>query len=69
MLCGKNIYTYLSKPVGKRTKSTKSEIFLKDFFNKFEDNGKYQLLMNSHFLKKFLNKTLHFSGCWMFLKK
>ena len=40
MLCGKKIYTYLSKPVGKRTKSTKSEIFLNDFCNKFEDIGK-----------------------------
>ena len=33
-------HTYLSKPVGKRSKSTKSEVFLKDFFNKFDDIGK-----------------------------
>ena len=25
--------------------------------------------MHSHFLKKFFKKTLHFSGCWMLLKK
>ena len=25
--------------------------------------------MHSHFLKKFLKETLHFSGCWLFLKK
>ena len=54
MLCGKNIYTYLSKPVGKRTKSTKSEIFLKDFFNKFEDIGKYQLLKKFTFPEEIL---------------
>ena len=28
-----------------------------------------QLLMHSHFLKKFLTETLHISGCWLFLKK
>ena len=33
-------HTYLSKPAGKRSKSTKSEVFLKDFFNKFDDIGK-----------------------------
>ena len=32
-------HTYLSKPVGKRSKSTKSEVFL-NFLNKFEDIGK-----------------------------
>ena len=25
--------------------------------------------MHSEFLKKFLNETLHFSRCWLFLKK
>ena len=25
--------------------------------------------MYSHFLKKFLREALHFSGCWLFLKK
>ena len=33
-------HTYLSKPVGKISKSTESEVFLKEFFNKFEDIGK-----------------------------
>ena len=28
--------TYLSKPVDKNSKSTKSKVFLKNFFNKFE---------------------------------
>ena len=57
MLCGnKRSYTYLSKPVGKRSESTKSEVFLKDFLNKFHDIGKYPLLMHSHFLMKFFTK-------------
>ena len=25
--------------------------------------------MHSHFLNKFLEETLHFFGCWLFLKK
>ena len=33
-------HTYLSTPVGKSSKSIKSEVFLKKFFNKFEDIGK-----------------------------
>ena len=33
-------HTYLGKPVGKSSKSTKSEFFLKEFFNKCEDIGK-----------------------------
>ena len=33
-------HTYLSKPVGKSSKSTKSKVFLKEFFNEFEDIGK-----------------------------
>ena len=33
-------HTYFAKPVGKSSKSTKSEVFLKEFFNKFEDIGK-----------------------------
>ena len=45
--------------------STKNEFFLKDFFSKFEDISKEQLLMHSHFLKKFLRETFHFSGCWL----
>ena len=40
MLCGNKGHTYLRKPVGKSSKSTKSEVFLKEFFNKFEDIGK-----------------------------
>ena len=48
------------KPI---TVNTKSEVFLKDFFSKFEDIGKKQLLMHSHFLKKFLKERLHCSGC------
>ena len=40
--------------------STKSE---------FEATGKSQLLIYSHFLKKFLKETFHFSGCWLFIKK
>ena len=32
-------HTYLSKPVGKSSKSTKSKVFLKEFFNEFEDIG------------------------------
>ena len=51
------------------TVSTKGEVFLNDFFSKFEDISKYQLLTYSHFLKKFLRETLHFSECWLFLKK
>ena len=47
-------HTYLSKPAGKCSKSTETEVFLKEFFHKFEDIGKYQLLMHSHFLKIFL---------------
>ena len=46
------------KHVGKSSKSTKSEVFLKEFFNKLLDIGKLQLLMHSHFLKKFLTETL-----------
>ena len=49
--------------------STKSEVLIRDFFNKFEDISKKQLLMYSHFLKKFLKETLYFSGCWLFLNK
>ena len=30
-------HTYLSNPVSESSKSTKSEVFLKEFFNKFED--------------------------------
>ena len=48
--------------------TTKSEVFLKDFFSKFEGIGKQQL-MHSHFLEKFFKETLHFFGCWLFLKK
>ena len=33
-------HTYLSKPVGKSSKSTKSKVFLGEFFNKIEDIGK-----------------------------
>ena len=33
-------HTYLSKSVGKGSKSTKSEVFLKEFFHRFEDIGK-----------------------------
>ena len=33
-------HTYLSKSVGKCSKSTKSEVFLKEFFHRFEDIGK-----------------------------
>ena len=62
-------HTYLSKAVGKSSKSTKSDVFLKEFFNKFECINKQQLLMHSHPLKKFLTETLHFSGCLLFLKK
>ena len=51
------------------SKSTKSKVFLKEFFNKFKDIGKLQLLMHSHFLKKFLMETLRFSMCWLFLNK
>ena len=45
MLYGKG-HKFLSKPAGKSSKSTKSEIFLRDFFNKIEDIGKQQLLMH-----------------------
>ena len=34
-------HTYLNKPVDKRSKSTKSEVFLKNFFSKFKDISKY----------------------------
>ena len=38
MLCGVTKgHTYLCKPVSESSKSTKSEVFLKEFFNKFED--------------------------------
>ena len=47
----------------------KSEVFLKDFCSKFEAIGKLQLLIYSHFLKKFLKETVHFSRFWLFLKK
>ena len=40
MLCGNKGHTYLRKPVGKSSKSTKSEVFLKEFLNKFEDISK-----------------------------
>ena len=49
--------------------STKSEVFLKDFFSKFEAIGKSLLLIYSHFLKIFFKETLHFSRSWLFLKK
>ena len=53
--------TILSKtPV---TANINSEVFLKDFFSKFEDMSEQQLRIHSHFLKKFLNETLHFSWC------
>ena len=32
-------HTYFVKAVGKSSKSTKSEVFLKEFFDKFEDIG------------------------------
>ena len=62
-------HTYLSKAVGQSSKSTKGDVFLKEFFNKFEGISKQQLLMHSHPLKKFLTEILHFSVCWLFLKK
>ena len=55
-------HTYVSKDVEKSSKSTKREVFLREFLNKIEDIGKLQLLMLSHFLKKFLTEALHFSG-------
>ena len=33
-------HTYLSIPVGKSSKSIKSEVFLEEFLNKFEDIAK-----------------------------
>ena len=33
-------HTYFVKAVGKSSKSTKGEVFLKEFFNKSEDVGK-----------------------------
>ena len=33
-------HTYFVKAVGKSSKSPKGEVFLKEFFNKFEDIGK-----------------------------
>ena len=33
-------HTYSNKPVGKSSESTKSEVFVEDFFNKFDDIGK-----------------------------
>ena len=33
-------HTYLRKPAGKCSKNTKSEVFLKEFFHKFEDIDK-----------------------------
>ena len=50
------------------TVSSKSEVFIKNIFSQFEDTGGQQL-MHSHFFKKFLKERLHFSGCWLFLKK
>ena len=47
----------------------KIEVFLKNLFYKFEGIGKSQLLIYSHFLKKFLKERFHFSGYWLFLKK
>ena len=44
------------------TVNIKSDVFLKDFFSKFEDIGKKQLI-HPHFLKKCLKERLHFSGC------
>ena len=58
-------HTYFKKPVSKSSKSAKSEVFLKDYFSKFEDIGKQQLLMHLHFLKKFLKATLYFSLFWV----
>ena len=49
------------------TVSTKSEVFLKDFFSKFEyikTDGFMHSLMN-----KFLKVTLYFSGWFLFPKK
>ena len=63
MLCGKKQSYILNS-----SKST-TKVFLMEFLNKFQDIGKLQLLMHSHFLKKFLTKTLHFSRCWLFLKE
>ena len=42
MLCGNKMSYILKKTCrcGKSSKSTKSEVFLKDFLNKFEDIGK-----------------------------
>ena len=37
-------HVYLSKPVGKSSKSTKSEVFLQEFFNKFEDIANYETI-------------------------
>ena len=34
MMCGSKRPYYLRKPVGKSSKSTKSEVFLREFFNK-----------------------------------
>ena len=36
--------------------------------SEFEAIDKSQLLIYSHYLQKFLKETLHFSGCWFFLK-
>ena len=40
MLYGKQRSYILKQTLGKISKSTKSEVFLKEFFNKFEDIGK-----------------------------
>ena len=69
MLCGNKRSCILSKPVSKCSKSTKTEVFLKEFFHKFDNI--WQVTTTDAFTlpEEILIETLHFSGCWLFLKK
>ena len=55
-----NYYNNSSKYVANRTLFFKTSVTV---------STRSEKVMYSHFLKKFLKETIHFSGCWLFLKK
>ena len=59
-------HTYLSKHAGKCSKSTKDEVFLKEFFHKFEDIWQVTTTDAFTFSEDILIETLHFLGVGCF---
>ena len=64
MLCG-NKRSYIIKQTCRAQKAQKVKFFSGNFLLKL----RISTSNNYWCLKKFLTETLHFSGCWLFLKK